>query len=95
MSTHFAELLRNLYVYLEFNLAPSALVKRNKSKKIDSLSLTLIDHISGKIESIETSLAVNYLNYFSKFLDAASVKKLKDVASKSAEAASNNNADSQ
>lgn len=81
MATHFQELLKNLYIYLEFNLAPSSLVKRNKSKKIDSLCLSLIDFISGKISSIESELATNYLNYFSKFLDAAQVKKLKDVAS--------------
>jgi hypothetical protein len=86
MATHFTELLKSLYTYLEFNLAPSDLIKKNKTKKIDSLCLSLIDHISGRVTSIESSLAVNFLNYFSKFLDAASVKKLKDVAAKTADA---------
>lgn len=92
LSTHFPELLKNLYVYLEFNLAPSALIKRNKQKKIDSLSLDLIEFISRKVSSsissfsLEDELAGKYLHYFSKFLDASNMKKLKDIASRAGDA---------
>lgn len=39
MTEQYPEMLKNLYVYLECNLAPSQLIKRNKQKKIDSMCL--------------------------------------------------------
>ncbi|KAL4488796.1 hypothetical protein ABPG72_016449 [Tetrahymena utriculariae] len=81
MKQHYNSLLESMYSYLEYNLAPSQMIKRNKQKKIDSLSLEIIDHISANVQSIEENLSLKYLNYFIKFLDAANIKKLKDVAS--------------
>jgi len=69
-----------MYSYLEFNLSPSALIKRSKQKRLDSLSLLLISFISSKVQVLDEKLSLLYINYFTRFLDAANVKKLKDVA---------------
>ena len=47
---YYQKILQNIYIYLEFNLAPSNLLKKNKQKKIDSSSLEIVYFISSRVK---------------------------------------------